>query len=73
MTICIPVDWKFPKKGKDSFPCPIRHRAPRHLCKRRRVGAVDIGAGHALAQRVDGGGEGGGFVVVGEEAEEGCV
>jgi hypothetical protein len=32
---------------------------------------VDIGAGFIAAQRINGGGEGGGLIVVGEEAEEG--
>ena len=50
---------------------PISKSATRHQPERLRSSGEDIGVRLASAEGGDGGGEGGGLIVVGEQAEEG--
>jgi hypothetical protein len=66
---------KFGQLGKQPphlLTHPVGKRTTGHLREGSRVYGVGIGGRLLLVQGSDGGAQGGGFVVVVEEAEEGC-
>jgi hypothetical protein len=70
-TLCLEL-WQLGKQPPHLLTHPVGKGAAGHLREGSRVYGVGIGGRLLLVQGSDGGAQGGGFVVVVEEAEEGC-